>query len=262
MKYYGIYPAIVIQNNDPEKCGRVKVFIPGITNTIYENWNSVNVDKEFSNINDSSLSVVLKELRDELPWATNVSPFFGGGSTQLRGTALKRPSGSFSIPNVGAHTFAFFIAGDVNAPAFFGINHGVTEWSGALSTDYPSAIENGGAGAYVNKHIINTNKHYVEFVDNDGSEEIRIFSYKDRKDITTNDENISVGANRNTTIGVDETLEVGVNRLATIGGNDTLTIHGKLKIEVDDDIDINSKGNIKITATTSIALSSTRIDLN
>jgi hypothetical protein len=28
MKFYGMYPAIVIQNNDPEKAGRVKVFVP------------------------------------------------------------------------------------------------------------------------------------------------------------------------------------------------------------------------------------------
>ena len=43
-----IYAGIVVQNNDPDMCGRVKVYIPGITNTIYDNWLSENADKEFS----------------------------------------------------------------------------------------------------------------------------------------------------------------------------------------------------------------------
>ena len=34
-KYYGNHIGIVIQNNDPDKAGKVKVFVPHISSTIY-----------------------------------------------------------------------------------------------------------------------------------------------------------------------------------------------------------------------------------
>ena len=37
-KYYGNHIGIVIQNNDPDKAGKVKIFIPHISSTIYNNW--------------------------------------------------------------------------------------------------------------------------------------------------------------------------------------------------------------------------------
>ena len=38
-KYEGNFLGMVIQNNDPEKRGRVKVFIPHLSAVLYENWN-------------------------------------------------------------------------------------------------------------------------------------------------------------------------------------------------------------------------------
>ncbi len=37
-KYYGNHLGIVIQNNDPDKAGKIKVFVPHISSTIYNNW--------------------------------------------------------------------------------------------------------------------------------------------------------------------------------------------------------------------------------
>ena len=37
-EYLGNYLGIVVQNNDPLKKGRVKVFIPHLSATLYENW--------------------------------------------------------------------------------------------------------------------------------------------------------------------------------------------------------------------------------
>ena len=93
-KYLGNYVGIVIQNNDPERSGKVKVFIPHITATVYKKWVEEKTDKMFSflgaNIqsvltNTSSLdasqkqqvNVILDELKQILPWAHFAAPIVG-----------------------------------------------------------------------------------------------------------------------------------------------------------------------------------------
>ena len=39
--FNSIYLGIVVQNNDPEYRGRVKVWIPHISSTIYNKWNQL-----------------------------------------------------------------------------------------------------------------------------------------------------------------------------------------------------------------------------
>ena len=93
-KYLGNYVGIVVQNNDPERSGKVKVFIPHITATVYKKWVEEKTNKMFSflgaNIqsvltNTSSLdasqkqqvSVILDELKQILPWAHCAAPIVG-----------------------------------------------------------------------------------------------------------------------------------------------------------------------------------------
>ena len=37
-KYLGNHVGIVIQNNDPDKSGKVKVWVPHLSPTVYKNW--------------------------------------------------------------------------------------------------------------------------------------------------------------------------------------------------------------------------------
>lgn len=75
-----IYLGIVVQNNDPEYRGRVKVWVPYANATVYNKWNSLKEDKSFkfpgTNI-ESDLSSILEELKGDLPWAEQVSPLVG-----------------------------------------------------------------------------------------------------------------------------------------------------------------------------------------
>lgn len=82
-KYEAQYLGIVVQNNDPEQRGRVKVFIPHVTPTVYNKWNEVQLDKEFNFIGQnltSGLNDILDDLKKILPWADCAMPLFGGGS--------------------------------------------------------------------------------------------------------------------------------------------------------------------------------------
>jgi len=76
-KLYGNYLGIVVQNNDPQQRGRIKVFVPDIMATTYSGWQNTLNDKKFNflgnNIN-SSLNNILEDLKKQLPWAECAAP--------------------------------------------------------------------------------------------------------------------------------------------------------------------------------------------
>ncbi len=86
-QYLGCYLGIVIQNNDPERRGRVKVFIPHLAAAIYEEWNKTfkeGLDKHFvfpDKQTNPDLDKILPYLKETLPWAESALPIFGGGAT-------------------------------------------------------------------------------------------------------------------------------------------------------------------------------------
>lgn len=98
-KYNGNYVGIVLQNNDPQYRGRVKVFVPHISPTVYKGWNDTNEDKNFSfigalttnetgtttdsisGLTTGTLTKVLDNLKNILPWAEMAAPLAGGGAS-------------------------------------------------------------------------------------------------------------------------------------------------------------------------------------
>ena len=82
-KYYGQYLGIVIQNNDPEKRGRVKVFVPHVSTTIYDKWNKLAKDRNFvfPGKDNPDLNSITDDLKAVLPWAECAAPLFGGNAS-------------------------------------------------------------------------------------------------------------------------------------------------------------------------------------
>jgi len=82
--FHGNYLGIIIQNNDPLKRGRVKVFVPHISPSVYKNWTENNADKKFKflgkNVN-SDLSNIIDDLKKILPWAELSVPLAGESSS-------------------------------------------------------------------------------------------------------------------------------------------------------------------------------------
>ena len=79
-KYYGNHLGIVIQNNDPDKAGKIKVFIPHVTSTIYNNWVKEGKNKTLKFIGnniDEDLTEVLDDLKIITPWADCAEPLVG-----------------------------------------------------------------------------------------------------------------------------------------------------------------------------------------
>lgn len=81
---HNIYVGLVVQNNDPDMRGRVKVYIPSISPTINKLINE-NVDKFFNFIGketqNNEITQSLEELKAVLPWSEYAGPVFGGSSS-------------------------------------------------------------------------------------------------------------------------------------------------------------------------------------
>jgi hypothetical protein len=82
IKFEGKYRGIVIQNNDPNQSGRVKVFVPGINLHQTKNWNQQNEeDKIFKvlgqNTNSSLTPEIINNQKEKLFWAEVMMPVFG-----------------------------------------------------------------------------------------------------------------------------------------------------------------------------------------
>jgi len=79
-EYFGNYLGIVIQNNDPDKGGKIKIWIPHISPTVYKNWEETNEDKAFKFIGrniGSDITDIVEELKKIIPWAECAAPIIG-----------------------------------------------------------------------------------------------------------------------------------------------------------------------------------------
>jgi hypothetical protein len=89
---------IVINNQDPENRGRLQIFVPHVSNTLFADWNQGLTDKIFksSEVNNSAFGGgVLERLKEQLPWSEVAVPAFGGGTAgpiKFTGNASSMPS--------------------------------------------------------------------------------------------------------------------------------------------------------------------------
>ena len=319
--YYGNYAAIVLQNNDPERRGRVKIFVPHISPTVYKGWNEIDKDKQFKFVGlniQSDLTPVLEDLKRILPWADCAAPLVGAntigrfnnprniasisdtsdittfasasGSTSIDYAKITQYSqnldsigekpgnrfdinsyrvndafntpenhvnnvnhysynytpqvhsnaakGSFSIPNVGAHVWVFFVEGDPQRPVYFATSFSKTDWESVYTTDYPSDYENKALSAnegfsldtdtYRNRYIINQKGGTLEFNNTDKNESVRLSHYSGSFKAYTNQTAIELATKNDQklilkdqflTVRGDKNLFVGMDYDQVITGN-------------------------------------------
>jgi hypothetical protein len=136
----GNHLGIVVNTQDPENRGRVQVFIPHISTTLYKNWNEKTEDISFRSFTDSVFSGDVKErLLSVLPWAEAAVPCWGGGTgapiNESTGSAVPIPTDqafSYSGPTGKAN----FKSG-VNPE---GLSSGMKDRVGAFASYFPDAV--------------------------------------------------------------------------------------------------------------------------
>ncbi len=84
-EYIKNYLGIVVQNNDPLKRGRVKVWVPHVDMSVYDAWNNTQKNKQFnfpgSNLLSDLSPDILDQLKVALPWAEQAMPIVGSGNS-------------------------------------------------------------------------------------------------------------------------------------------------------------------------------------
>lgn len=107
LTYDGIYRGKVVDNNDPDKKGRIKVRVYGI-------------------MQNSKIQT------DSIPWAVSAQPLSNGAGTGV---------GSFYIPRVDSEVFLFFESGDFMSPVYFAeASNGIKGLPSFRTTNYPNRI--------------------------------------------------------------------------------------------------------------------------
>lgn len=105
-KYLGFYNGIIVQNNDPDYAGKVKVWVPHISPTVYAGWlGQVKEDKRFKFLGANvaqQFTMIVEELKQILPWADVALPLVNEGATG-RYAAVDQ-YGSISDSNVREYT--------------------------------------------------------------------------------------------------------------------------------------------------------------
>jgi GH24 family phage-related lysozyme (muramidase) len=92
-KLNNVYIGLVVNNKDPKGRGRVQVFIPNITNTLYKNWNENTKDIKFRTLDSDIFNPeITQRLIDVLPWSEVTMPFFGGGTGAPVNTQTNEPT--------------------------------------------------------------------------------------------------------------------------------------------------------------------------
>ena len=97
--FSGFYRGVVLQNNDPDRRGRVKIFISSFAPHLYNQWFDANTDGQFTdkkfrfpngdnlykdgNNDLPGLKQIFEKVKEILPWAEQASGIVGSGSSGL-----------------------------------------------------------------------------------------------------------------------------------------------------------------------------------
>jgi hypothetical protein len=96
---YGNHVGLVVAVNDD---GRVKVWVPHLTNTIYTELNEPLKNKSFKSFESGLNAGLRQKLLETLPWAEAAVPTFGGGTSGYVNTSRAVATRNPPLPNINA----------------------------------------------------------------------------------------------------------------------------------------------------------------
>lgn len=229
--FTGHYRGVVVDNQDPLQAGRVKI----------------RVYPMFRNISD-----------EVLPWAIFSDPFMGGSVNH---------GGTF-IPEIGAHVYVFFEAGDWRYPVYFG-------GAPAIQDDTPDLPEESRSeeSTYPKNRVFRTTQgHLLEFDDSEDNLRIHIYHTTGTEVLIDHDGNmiINVVENEEKTVEGDSTDIYEGNKEISVSGSETKTIQsdaeettsGNKTLTVSGNFDISVSGNCNVVASGNVVVQGTLINLN
>jgi uncharacterized protein involved in type VI secretion and phage assembly len=256
-RLYGFYRAKVVDNKDPNKYGRVKVWIPSLFIDIPTN---------------------------EGVWARPANNSVGGRNTEM-GNEGDKYWGSLNIPIVGSWVWIFFEGGNINNPYYFASldientkvppenqqgNEYQSKWTilrtpkgrVIILSDDPDdeRVEITGKKKTISDvYTIDGNQKTILIDERSGKEKILI---KDEKgnyiNIDTKDQDIHIYNQHdyNQKVDNDYSLTVGKDVKIKINGDFYLDISGDMNVKVGGNIKVESGSNTNIKSGSAINLQS------
>jgi hypothetical protein len=196
MRHHGYYTGKVVDNKDPLKTGRVRIYVPGL----------------------SDQSTELNP--DGLPWAYQKTPTFLGGGAN---------SGMFSVPRVGTIVTLYFDNGSLSHPIYDGsrscIENDVPDWHSLAREISEDLVKLGKesdseyAAKYPDNSVVGFGGCSVEYDGTPGEERIQ-FTHKNKSYIKMSKSGVhlkSTGKRKDTTAG---------NLHEYVGGSSESTVVG------------------------------------
>jgi hypothetical protein len=157
----GNHVGLVVNTNDPENRGRVQVYIPHISTTLYNNWNEKLENIEFKTFEESIFDSEIKErLLSLLPWAEAAVPIWGGGTGAPVNTDTGEPTPfptdqSFSYQGATADYKKLFAPNKSDA----GLSETMKASLGGFAANFPNAIITSAKRDYVPEGGSQTSLH-------------------------------------------------------------------------------------------------------
>lgn len=172
IKYSEFYRAKVLDNNDPDQLGRIKVEVYPML-----------LGKETARLSQMTIDGIATE---DLPWAVLAPSLFVGSGTSY---------GVFSVPEINTFVFVFFEAGDINQPIVF-----------AEAPTATKGLPDSRLSNYPAKKVLRT-KNGVEISIDDSNGNIAISSPGQLNIIVTGNVNLVTSGNANIEASGDITIK-------------------------------------------------------
>jgi hypothetical protein len=186
-KVTGIYRGLVLDNNDPQKLGRIKI-------------------KAFPMFNAMTA--------EEVPWAVPAFGLFEGAGVVTPNDRTSGGIGMFSIPKVDTYVFLFFEAGDIYQPVYF-----------AEAQDSAQGLPTQRLTNYPNRKVLRTRSGIEVYIDTQINE-IKLYHPTGTQFIIDENGKVTINVVDAVDETVDKTVDVYVKGNITVTSDSNIVIQG------------------------------------
>ncbi|MDC0686671.1 type VI secretion system tip protein VgrG [Mitsuaria sp. RG] len=129
--------------------------------------------------------------------------------------------GSIQVPRIGQEVIVSFLEGDPDRPIITGRVYNAEQ---AVPYDLPGSATQSGMKSRSSKGGSPANFNEIRMEDKKGAEQLYVHAERNMDTVVEQSETLSVGINRNQTVGMLETITIGQDRIRAVRRDDMLLV--------------------------------------